>query len=647
MAALAAGRAGARVILCDEDFRLGGRLLAEALDVGERSSARVGGAHRGGAGGAAGRAPDAAHHGVRRLRRRHLCRARARHRPPARAAAAPAAPAAVAHRRQALRAGGRRHRAAARVRRQRPPRRHAGGRRAHLCSTATRWRRAGSAVVFATSDETAGARRRPVAGRRRGGGDRRCRARRCRPASRLPPRRPARGCSRAAPSCGAIGAHAVRAVDVRTATGETERIACDLAGRVRRLEPDAASDLPSAAAGRSGTRRSPPSCRARCRQGMAVAGAANGRLGLLDAPRRRARAPGWRPQATAAIAGQPVDVPEVEPESTAFAPLWHVRGSQAKAFVDFQNDVTADDVALAAARGLPRVEHLKRYTTLGMATDQGKTSNVTGLALMAELTGQVDPADRHHHLPPALHAGRDRRARRPSSRQGVPPDAPAALARLGAGAGRGVRRDRPVAARAVLSASPARATGWRPSTARCGRCARASASAMSRRSARSTCRARMPATFLDRLYINTLSTLAVGRARYGVMLREDGFVLDDGTTSRLGRAPLHHDHDDGQRRQGAAAHGVLPPGAVAGARRAVRLGHRAVGAVLRRRARCARDVLRGVVDPQLDISNAAFPFMAAAEVTRAWAASRRACSASRSRASSPTRSRCRRATATR
>ena len=58
-----------------------------------------------------------------------------------------------------------------------------------------------------------------------------------------------------------------------------------------------------------------------------------------------------------------------------------------------------------------------------MATDQGKTSNVTGLAIMAELTGSDDPRDRHDDLPPALYAGRDRRARRPSSRQGFPADA--------------------------------------------------------------------------------------------------------------------------------------------------------------------------------------------------------------------------------
>ena len=60
-----------------------------------------------------------------------------------------------------------------------------------------------------------------------------------------------------------------------------------------------------------------------------------------------------------------------------------------EAFVDFQNDVTVKDVALAAREGFRAVEHMKRYTTLGMATDQGKTGGVAGLAVLAELTGRA------------------------------------------------------------------------------------------------------------------------------------------------------------------------------------------------------------------------------------------------------------------
>ena len=62
--------------------------------------------------------------------------------------------------------------------------------------------------------------------------------------------------------------------------------------------------------------------------------------------------------------------------------------SAKKAFVDFQHDVTTDDIRLAHQEGFVSVEHLKRYTTLGMATDQGKMGNVIGLALMANALGK-------------------------------------------------------------------------------------------------------------------------------------------------------------------------------------------------------------------------------------------------------------------
>ena len=91
------------------------------------------------------------------------------------------------------------------------------------------------------------------------------------------------------------------------------------------------------------------------------------------------------------------------------APVFEIEAA-GKAFVDFQHDVTADDVRLAHREGFFSVEHLKRYTTLGMATDQGKTSNVPGLAIMAERARQADPGGRHDAFPPALRAGDDRRA---------------------------------------------------------------------------------------------------------------------------------------------------------------------------------------------------------------------------------------------
>ena len=110
-------------------------------------------------------------------------------------------------------------------------------------------------------------------------------------------------------------------------------------------------------------------------KGMSVAGAASGRLGLADALQTGARG-GLEAAADCGFSGQPVELPEVEPEGVALTPLWRVRGTRGKAFVDFQNDVSDEDVALAGHEGFRSVEHLKRYTTLGMATDQGKTSNL-------------------------------------------------------------------------------------------------------------------------------------------------------------------------------------------------------------------------------------------------------------------------------
>src|SRR5262249_32374902 len=86
------------------------------------------------------------------------------------------------------------------------------------------------------------------------------------------------------------------------------------------------------------------------------------------------------------VADDPVQPPQA---------LWAVParvGRRGKRFVDIQAEVTGEDVGLAAREGYVRVEHLKRYTTPGMGTDQGKTANVNGLALLAQLRGAAIPA---------------------------------------------------------------------------------------------------------------------------------------------------------------------------------------------------------------------------------------------------------------
>src|SRR6185369_8660580 len=121
--------------------------------------------------------------------------------------------------------------------------------------------------------------------------------------------------------------------------------------------------------------------------GHFAAGAVTGEFGLAAAIRAGASA-GHEAAALAGHAGAAIElpVPDGGMEGYAIAPSWEIAGRRgAPAFVDFQNDVTAKDVHIAHREGYESVEHLKRYTTLGMGTDQGKTSNINALAIMAGL----------------------------------------------------------------------------------------------------------------------------------------------------------------------------------------------------------------------------------------------------------------------
>ena len=122
--------------------------------------------------------------------------------------------------------------------------------------------------------------------------------------------------------------------------------------------------------------------------GMSVAGAAQGHFGLKEA-----LADGLRLAAAAVDAlgfkAPTLAAPDTDPESLAHSPLWRVKTSKAKCFVDFQHDVTDTDIELADREGFRSVEHMKRYTTLGMATDQGKTANISGLAILGEASGRT------------------------------------------------------------------------------------------------------------------------------------------------------------------------------------------------------------------------------------------------------------------
>ncbi|SEK95828.1 sarcosine oxidase subunit alpha [Roseovarius azorensis] len=330
--------------------------------------------------------------------------------------------------------------------------------------------------------------------------------------------------------CGTSGRRGLEAVTIATAKGE-ERIAADClavsggwnpsvhlvchmgarpvwdAERQAFLPPDGAVPglrVAGAAAGVFSTR------------GCLESGLAEGLRALRDLGLEA-------PDIAAPMAGdQPYDI----------FPLWQVPG-RGRAWLDFQNDVTVKDVELAAAENFRSVEHMKRYTTQGMAPDQGKNSNVSALAVLAEATGQgIAETGTTTFRPPYV---------------SVP------IAALGAGGrGKGFAPERLTTSHAetLRRGAPTIEAGlwhrpgyfprkgedhWRQSCDREVAMVREAAgicdvSTLGKIDIQGPDAAR----FLDFVYTNTFSTLKPGRVRYGLMLREDGHVMDDGTCARLG-----------------------------------------------------------------------------------------------------------------
>ncbi|MEM7471316.1 MAG: sarcosine oxidase subunit alpha family protein [Pseudomonadota bacterium] len=235
------------------------------------------------------------------------------------------------------------------------------------------------------------------------------------------------------------------------------------------------------------------------------------------------------------ITARAPQMPKAEDGAYAITPLWTVAG-KGRAWLDFQNDVTTKDVKLAAQENMASVEHMKRYTTQGMAPDQGKNSNVNALAVLADATGRTIPET--------------------GTTTFRPPYTPVSIAAMGAGGqGEGLAPERFTTSDAksrAMGAPMIEAGMWfRPSyfpakgeTTWQEACNREVTMV---RSAVGICDVSTlgkidiqgpdAAAFLDFVYTNTFSTLKVGRVRYGLMLREDGHVMDDGTTARLG---AHH-----------------------------------------------------------------------------------------------------------
>jgi sarcosine oxidase subunit alpha len=254
-------------------------------------------------------------------------------------------------------------------------------------------------------------------------------------------------------------------------------------------------------------------------EGFTVAGAANGAFTLAEALAEGHAAGGGDGSAPRAAAG-----------SFDIRPLWPDPSARGRQWIDLQNDVTVKDVALAAREGFTSVEHLKRYTTLGMATDQGRTANLPGLATMAGLTGRSIPeTGTTTYRPPftptplTVIAGR-RRGRLFNPLRRLPLEAAhrAAGARFreyGGWLRPSVYGDGPEAEIAQAEARRARESVALLDGSPLGKIAVMGPDA---------------AALVDFNSYNRLSTLKPGRARYGFMLTEAGVVYDDGVTLRLG-----------------------------------------------------------------------------------------------------------------
>ena len=277
-------------------------------------------------------------------------------------------------------------------------------------------------------------------------------------------------------------------------------------------------------------------------QQCVVAGAGNGRFSLqaclqdgVDAARTALTKAG--------IKAAEVALPAVEDvASSPTQALWRVPATQdpdrcAKQFIDFQNDTSVADIRLAVREGYRNVEHVKRYTALGFGTDQGKLGNINGMAVLAECLGETIAAVGTTTFRPAY--------------------TPVSFG-LGAGHNTGMLLD-PLRKTAlhechVAAGAPMEVVGqWhRPwYFPRAGEDLHAAvqreclavrnAAGMMDASTLGKIDARGPdvVTFLERMYTHNIGKMAVGRCAYGIMLREDGMLMDDGVMARVGEQQFY------------------------------------------------------------------------------------------------------------
>jgi sarcosine oxidase, subunit alpha len=266
-------------------------------------------------------------------------------------------------------------------------------------------------------------------------------------------------------------------------------------------------------------------------------GNAAGSLAALDAT-ARGRTAVWPAGGRGPTAGAgPAPLAPAARSSGLAGALPRPAQARGRAFVDWQNDVTTRDLALATREGFRSIEHVKRYTTTGMATDQGKTSNVNALGIVAHALGKSIPevgltTFRMPYTPVSFgsFAG-------PARGQLFDPVRTTPMHEWASGRG-AVFEDVGLWKRARYfprGGEDLHAAVARECLAARRACGIFDASTLGKIEVVG----RDAETFMNRLYVNAWTSLAPGRARYGVLLRDDGFVYDDGVVARLAADRFH------------------------------------------------------------------------------------------------------------
>jgi sarcosine oxidase subunit alpha len=275
------------------------------------------------------------------------------------------------------------------------------------------------------------------------------------------------------------------------------------------------------------------------KQAERSAGACRGSFGLADCLDEGFAAGAAAAEAAGVTAKRPLPAPKVDqPGESALRTLWLVPGKdavghgRAKHFVDLANDVTAADIMLAAREGYRSIEHTKRYTTLGMGPDQGKTSNVAGLAILARSVGkEIAEVGTTTFRPPytpvtfGLLAGRDIGDLSDPART-----TPIHEWHVLAGA-----VFEPVGQWLRARYYPRGTEDMEGAVRRECRAVRNNVGIMDASTlGKIDIQGPDAVKLLNWVYTNAWDNLAIGRGRYGLMLGEDGMVFDDGVTTRLG-----------------------------------------------------------------------------------------------------------------